>query len=173
MEIKSNRQVERTGKYIRAPIKIAVPSMDDMQSRKNPFSRPTRPDTFNPKRTGSLVNCKKEDKVHARTFVKPGCPSCPVTASERRYETLTSEISESISEDDYEWMFDERIEDSVAESYEELKTEEYGKYELTREIQHNFTIMRFLSKAPMYLSLIHICRCRRLLTCRSRWSPYH
>ena len=25
----------------------------------------------------------------------------------------------------------------------------------------------------MYLSLIHIWRCRRLLTCRSRWSPYH
>ena len=25
----------------------------------------------------------------------------------------------------------------------------------------------------IYLSLIHICRCRRLLTCRSRWSPYH
>eukprot|EP00826_Nyctotherus_ovalis_P023598 TRINITY_DN18148_c0_g1_i1.p1 TRINITY_DN18148_c0_g1~~TRINITY_DN18148_c0_g1_i1.p1 ORF type:complete len:119 (+),score=30.05 TRINITY_DN18148_c0_g1_i1:90-446(+) len=23
------------------------------------------------------------------------------------------------------------------------------------------------------LSLIHICRCRRPLTCRSRWSPYH
>ena len=23
------------------------------------------------------------------------------------------------------------------------------------------------------LSLIHICRCRRLLTCSSRWSPYH
>ena len=26
---------------------------------------------------------------------------------------------------------------------------------------------------PSELSLIHICRCRRLLTCRSRWSPYH
>eukprot|EP00826_Nyctotherus_ovalis_P058963 TRINITY_DN8157_c0_g1_i2.p1 TRINITY_DN8157_c0_g1~~TRINITY_DN8157_c0_g1_i2.p1 ORF type:complete len:168 (-),score=25.96 TRINITY_DN8157_c0_g1_i2:38-541(-) len=25
----------------------------------------------------------------------------------------------------------------------------------------------------LHLSLIHICRCRRLLTCRSRWSPYH
>eukprot|EP00826_Nyctotherus_ovalis_P003469 TRINITY_DN10707_c0_g1_i3.p1 TRINITY_DN10707_c0_g1~~TRINITY_DN10707_c0_g1_i3.p1 ORF type:complete len:452 (+),score=96.27 TRINITY_DN10707_c0_g1_i3:97-1452(+) len=25
----------------------------------------------------------------------------------------------------------------------------------------------------LQLSLIHICRCRRLLTCRSRWSPYH
>eukprot|EP00826_Nyctotherus_ovalis_P034544 TRINITY_DN288_c0_g1_i2.p1 TRINITY_DN288_c0_g1~~TRINITY_DN288_c0_g1_i2.p1 ORF type:complete len:411 (-),score=110.08 TRINITY_DN288_c0_g1_i2:23-1078(-) len=27
--------------------------------------------------------------------------------------------------------------------------------------------------SPYDLSLIHICRCRRLLTCRSRWSPYH
>ena len=27
---------------------------------------------------------------------------------------------------------------------------------------------------PLYqLSLIHICRCRRLERCRSRWSPYH
>ena len=25
----------------------------------------------------------------------------------------------------------------------------------------------------LLLSLIHICRCRRLITCRSRWSPYH
>ena len=28
-------------------------------------------------------------------------------------------------------------------------------------------------KPDDYLSLIHIWRCRRLLTCRSRWSPYH
>ena len=43
-------------------------------------------------------------------------------------------------------------------------------------------IYRF-TRHPMYyslifisigvLSLIHIWRCRRLLTCRSRWSPYH
>ena len=25
----------------------------------------------------------------------------------------------------------------------------------------------------LYLSLIHICRCRRYYLCRSRWSPYH
>ena len=30
-----------------------------------------------------------------------------------------------------------------------------------------------LRLALLVLSLIHICRCRRLLTCRSRWSPYH
>ena len=28
-------------------------------------------------------------------------------------------------------------------------------------------------QASIDLSLIHIWRCRRLLTCRSRWSPYH
>ena len=27
--------------------------------------------------------------------------------------------------------------------------------------------------SPEALSLIHICRCRRRLRCRSRWSPYH
>ena len=26
---------------------------------------------------------------------------------------------------------------------------------------------------PLYLSLIHIWRCRRSTLCRSRWSPYH
>ena len=30
-----------------------------------------------------------------------------------------------------------------------------------------------LTEATGYLSLIHICRCRRRLRCRSRWSPYH
>ena len=30
-----------------------------------------------------------------------------------------------------------------------------------------------LNKFDLDLSLIHIWRCRRLLTCRSRWSPYH
>eukprot|EP00826_Nyctotherus_ovalis_P024560 TRINITY_DN18980_c0_g1_i1.p2 TRINITY_DN18980_c0_g1~~TRINITY_DN18980_c0_g1_i1.p2 ORF type:complete len:149 (+),score=25.21 TRINITY_DN18980_c0_g1_i1:566-1012(+) len=32
-----------------------------------------------------------------------------------------------------------------------------------------------VNKMPIaeYLSLIHICRCRRYAVCRSRWSPYH
>eukprot|EP00826_Nyctotherus_ovalis_P055661 TRINITY_DN7413_c0_g1_i1.p1 TRINITY_DN7413_c0_g1~~TRINITY_DN7413_c0_g1_i1.p1 ORF type:complete len:121 (-),score=1.97 TRINITY_DN7413_c0_g1_i1:24-386(-) len=30
-----------------------------------------------------------------------------------------------------------------------------------------------LFKLLPYLSLIHICRCRRIERCRSRWSPYH
>ena len=34
------------------------------------------------------------------------------------------------------------------------------------------TAGKLLSTLPD-LSLIHICRCRRRLRCRSRWSPYH
>eukprot|EP00826_Nyctotherus_ovalis_P049846 TRINITY_DN6051_c0_g1_i2.p1 TRINITY_DN6051_c0_g1~~TRINITY_DN6051_c0_g1_i2.p1 ORF type:complete len:135 (+),score=25.05 TRINITY_DN6051_c0_g1_i2:127-531(+) len=34
-------------------------------------------------------------------------------------------------------------------------------------------LMLAARKGDVRLSLIHICRCRRLLTCRSRWSPYH
>eukprot|EP00826_Nyctotherus_ovalis_P025106 TRINITY_DN19405_c0_g1_i2.p1 TRINITY_DN19405_c0_g1~~TRINITY_DN19405_c0_g1_i2.p1 ORF type:complete len:336 (-),score=63.02 TRINITY_DN19405_c0_g1_i2:13-987(-) len=30
-----------------------------------------------------------------------------------------------------------------------------------------------LASCTMYLSLIHICRCRRYEGCRSRWSPHH
>eukprot|EP00826_Nyctotherus_ovalis_P004143 TRINITY_DN10865_c0_g1_i4.p1 TRINITY_DN10865_c0_g1~~TRINITY_DN10865_c0_g1_i4.p1 ORF type:complete len:100 (+),score=22.23 TRINITY_DN10865_c0_g1_i4:144-443(+) len=31
----------------------------------------------------------------------------------------------------------------------------------------------YISAKFKYLSLIHICRCRRIERCRSRWSPYH
>eukprot|EP00826_Nyctotherus_ovalis_P028773 TRINITY_DN22695_c0_g1_i2.p1 TRINITY_DN22695_c0_g1~~TRINITY_DN22695_c0_g1_i2.p1 ORF type:complete len:165 (+),score=18.93 TRINITY_DN22695_c0_g1_i2:201-695(+) len=30
-----------------------------------------------------------------------------------------------------------------------------------------------MNRSNVYLSLIHICRCRRIERCRSRWSPYH
>ena len=32
---------------------------------------------------------------------------------------------------------------------------------------------RLKKKQDLCLSLIHICRCRRIRRCRSRWSPYH
>ena len=34
-------------------------------------------------------------------------------------------------------------------------------------------VLSFCLFLVLILSLIHIWRCRRLLTCRSRWSPYH
>ena len=39
--------------------------------------------------------------------------------------------------------------------------------------EHFYFTHRIYENYQPALSLIHICRCRRLLTCRSRWSPYH
>eukprot|EP00826_Nyctotherus_ovalis_P004398 TRINITY_DN10949_c0_g2_i1.p1 TRINITY_DN10949_c0_g2~~TRINITY_DN10949_c0_g2_i1.p1 ORF type:complete len:132 (-),score=17.02 TRINITY_DN10949_c0_g2_i1:27-398(-) len=40
-----------------------------------------------------------------------------------------------------------------------------------------FSLHKFFSfssyNEASFLSLIHICRCRRYAVCRSRWSPYH
>ena len=42
------------------------------------------------------------------------------------------------------------------------------------EIQISVNISRtFFAHSEMFLSLIHIWRCRRYAVCRSRWSPYH
>eukprot|EP00826_Nyctotherus_ovalis_P002366 TRINITY_DN10467_c0_g4_i1.p1 TRINITY_DN10467_c0_g4~~TRINITY_DN10467_c0_g4_i1.p1 ORF type:complete len:500 (-),score=76.16 TRINITY_DN10467_c0_g4_i1:15-1514(-) len=38
-------------------------------------------------------------------------------------------------------------------------------------IDHFVKLMK--ASRNIYLSLIHICRCRRYAVCRSRWSPYH
>ena len=35
------------------------------------------------------------------------------------------------------------------------------------------TRTRTYTLSSVWLSLIHICRCRRIERCRSRWSPYH
>ena len=34
-------------------------------------------------------------------------------------------------------------------------------------------LKKVADELKLYLSLIHICRCRRIERCRSRWSPYH
>ena len=63
-------------------------------------------------------------------------------------------------------------------SPEQLKTNEENAYKLgaVKYITLDVT-QEYYEKSLKYmvfgLSLIHICRCRRLLTCRSRWSPYH
>ena len=43
----------------------------------------------------------------------------------------------------------------------------------SREVLCHLIYWHRATAEGMELSLIHICRCRRLLTCRSRWSPYH
>jgi len=147
--MKSNEQGK--SKYIRAPIRIDVPYMEDMQSRKNPFNRSSQPKTLEPKRSGTLIGCRtsSEKRVHVKSFIVPQIYSCPTFLIAQRHDTLISDVTDSISEEDCEWALDERVEPNNRGSYEELKTEKYGRYEMTREIQHNFSIMRFLDRPTL------------------------
>jgi hypothetical protein len=149
MEINSKKQTK--SKYIRAPIRIEVPHMEDMQSRKNPFKKSSQNKTLKSKRSGTLVDYQvsSEGRVHAKTFITSQGPLCPTFLVVQRHETLISDTIDSISEDDCEWIFDEQVKPGSEESQEELKMEEYGKYEMTREIQYNFNIMRFLNKPTL------------------------
>eukprot|EP00826_Nyctotherus_ovalis_P012370 TRINITY_DN13267_c0_g1_i8.p1 TRINITY_DN13267_c0_g1~~TRINITY_DN13267_c0_g1_i8.p1 ORF type:complete len:237 (-),score=24.34 TRINITY_DN13267_c0_g1_i8:20-730(-) len=53
-----------------------------------------------------------------------------------------------------------------------VKDRERGSDKVRKHKCKLFWLLQFLWRGRV-LSLIHICRCRRLLTCRSRWSPYH
>eukprot|EP00826_Nyctotherus_ovalis_P029105 TRINITY_DN2295_c0_g1_i9.p1 TRINITY_DN2295_c0_g1~~TRINITY_DN2295_c0_g1_i9.p1 ORF type:complete len:409 (-),score=42.92 TRINITY_DN2295_c0_g1_i9:37-1263(-) len=49
-----------------------------------------------------------------------------------------------------------------------------GKYTFALILIDEFPCRVFVAYGTAYnLSLIHICRCRRIERCRSRWSPYH
>ena len=44
---------------------------------------------------------------------------------------------------------------------------------LNEKLQSEALDVTLPGRSAEVLSLIHICRCRRRLRCRSRWSPYH
>eukprot|EP00826_Nyctotherus_ovalis_P031163 TRINITY_DN24879_c0_g1_i4.p1 TRINITY_DN24879_c0_g1~~TRINITY_DN24879_c0_g1_i4.p1 ORF type:complete len:268 (-),score=63.62 TRINITY_DN24879_c0_g1_i4:14-817(-) len=67
----------------------------------------------------------------------------------------------------------------LKERYEELfkmrkekDSKENNEFTLVEPIKMPREELKF-GFLPEYLSLIHICRCRRYAVCRSRWSPYH
>ena len=66
------------------------------------------------------------------------------------------------------YEYEEKLENKKREIF--ILKQEY----LTVIIDDIEDLMPYKKGSTEYLlSLIHICRCRRLLTCRSRWSPYH
>ena len=46
-------------------------------------------------------------------------------------------------------------------------------HDIAHPLNKHMYPVRDLLRSSVFLSLIHIWRCRRLLTCRSRWSPDH
>eukprot|EP00826_Nyctotherus_ovalis_P006150 TRINITY_DN11424_c0_g1_i7.p1 TRINITY_DN11424_c0_g1~~TRINITY_DN11424_c0_g1_i7.p1 ORF type:complete len:114 (+),score=14.79 TRINITY_DN11424_c0_g1_i7:181-522(+) len=52
------------------------------------------------------------------------------------------------------------------------KMAEYNKSTLSHHLGNDYPLSSMFTSV-LYLSLIHICRCRRYAVCRSRWSPYN
>ena len=62
-----------------------------------------------------------------------------------------------------------------SDAYAALRRKNRGQYALLAGCSF-FSVLLITAYVCMMrspLSLIHICRCRRLVECRSRWSPYH
>jgi hypothetical protein len=148
MEINKDLKTN-VSKYIRVPKKVEVPFMGDMQSRKNPFSKPVRYDTLKPKHTGTLINCQNScgKRVHANTFVNPQSPPCPEFFVVQRHEDISVDVTDTVTVDYCEWIFEEQIEDES--DYENGQSNKLIPYELILEIQHNFSIMESLEKATL------------------------
>eukprot|EP00826_Nyctotherus_ovalis_P026781 TRINITY_DN20889_c0_g1_i2.p2 TRINITY_DN20889_c0_g1~~TRINITY_DN20889_c0_g1_i2.p2 ORF type:complete len:199 (-),score=67.30 TRINITY_DN20889_c0_g1_i2:9-605(-) len=69
-----------------------------------------------------------------------------------------------------------RLKETLELEQEEKANSEISKEESFSQIKYNFEESMIQCEKlynELKLSLIHICRCRRLLTCRSRWSPDH
>ena len=69
----------------------------------------------------------------------------------------------------------ERAIEIVEKSIQKFGAPVYVRHEI---VHNKYVVDDLKNKGAIFveeleLSLIHICRCRRLLTCRSRWSPYH
>lgn len=149
MEIKTNVRHKKISKYIRAPKNVVIPCMGDMQSNKNPFNKSTRQEARTIKSTGALINYHKSEEArrHSNTFVDPRGPPCPDFVSVQRHESMSPEVSDSVTADDCDWIIEEQLDDE--DNYGELKIVIIQPYELTFEIQHNFSIMESLGKPTL------------------------
>jgi len=148
--MKINEDVKaKQSKYMRAPKKVEVPWMGDEQSKKNPFKKPIRVDTLEPKRAGTLINYQqsREKLLHASTFVNSQSPRRPDFFTVQRHEYISSDVTDTVTVEDCECIFGEQVESES--DYEEEKIEKFTVYKLTHEIQNNFLIMQSLEKATM------------------------
>eukprot|EP00826_Nyctotherus_ovalis_P037587 TRINITY_DN3439_c0_g1_i26.p2 TRINITY_DN3439_c0_g1~~TRINITY_DN3439_c0_g1_i26.p2 ORF type:complete len:191 (+),score=58.68 TRINITY_DN3439_c0_g1_i26:3214-3786(+) len=70
---------------------------------------------------------------------------------------------------------DPQEEKKLKHLFDTIDTDKSGQISF-QELSDKYTEIsnsKAIAQQVSALSLIHICRCRRLLTCRSRWSPYH
>eukprot|EP00826_Nyctotherus_ovalis_P042352 TRINITY_DN4344_c0_g3_i6.p1 TRINITY_DN4344_c0_g3~~TRINITY_DN4344_c0_g3_i6.p1 ORF type:complete len:214 (+),score=53.51 TRINITY_DN4344_c0_g3_i6:61-702(+) len=97
----------------------------------------------------------------------------------QKINDFSSFIIETVKElvDSYrvkQLQINEEITRELSETKEEIKSElNYCDEALSKCDEYTKTTSDIHNLVDYYLSLIHICRCRRYAVCRSRWSPYH
>ena len=149
--------------YTKKPLLIAVPHLGDLQSRKNPFNSSQHLSTFFPTKSQTLLTLNEvvAAKFRANTvcnlkkmeYVRSQSSQVPIPAR------LTTEMSESITEDSCDWIVEsepEKAEDESDSLDEEIKRGEKPaldekvaplRAKMNREIEHNFMVMRSLIPA--------------------------
>lgn len=136
--------------YIRKPLDFTIPDMNNMQCRKNPFTKSARSGTFNTSRIKTLSSITNNGhNVKAHTLDMPlssGVPRPNFIPMPRRSSTI-SEACESVTEESCGWVFEEPIKTETEGKFEEYKDQNSEALELTPEIQYNFNAMRHIVEA--------------------------
>eukprot|EP00826_Nyctotherus_ovalis_P010372 TRINITY_DN12740_c0_g2_i3.p1 TRINITY_DN12740_c0_g2~~TRINITY_DN12740_c0_g2_i3.p1 ORF type:complete len:280 (-),score=83.89 TRINITY_DN12740_c0_g2_i3:30-869(-) len=89
-----------------------------------------------------------------------------IQSSKSYVEVFESRNEQTAAKIDIKQSKEENVEKQLAELQSQLRAE-------LKEYKEGKGAKQIVTDLVERLSLIHICRCRRLLTCRSRWSPYH
>lgn len=129
--------------YLRKPLRVAVPVMDDVHSRKNPFSRTLYSNTVTSTQGGTLSDLKEKESLKKRSntvrIKVDELPRFPINQILMPHR-LDGEGLE-------DWMIGEKIENEGKRTGEETKIEgtEKDQVSITEELKHNFKIIRTLS----------------------------
>ena len=133
--------------YIRAPLKVAIPSLGDLQSHKNPFSKPKAYATISLSGSKLLPNTQNMNLLGAHANTVPIgigiTPPHPNSVPIQRHKLPSFDIDECITGDIHSFQYDDSSELS-SWGGSKIDINQY-KVELTNEVIRNFKIIQSIN----------------------------
>eukprot|EP00826_Nyctotherus_ovalis_P049685 TRINITY_DN6020_c0_g2_i9.p1 TRINITY_DN6020_c0_g2~~TRINITY_DN6020_c0_g2_i9.p1 ORF type:complete len:246 (+),score=31.25 TRINITY_DN6020_c0_g2_i9:177-914(+) len=138
--MKLEREVEGEVFYCKKALKVAVPIMGDVQSRKNPFNKGVQDSTLSSTQHGTLFELNEVNVLNQRSdtirvaglqFPHPAPTQIP----------KPSRLSSEQPDDCLDWLMDSEM---SADMEEEKTTVEKCKARISKEVEYNFKILRTL-----------------------------
>ena len=157
--------------YVKKPLNVAVPFLGDMQARKNPFNKTLKMGTVSIKQSTPLLGYLEADQNKLRAKTMLACkrdkhPSLELLQVLKPSSHQTTEMSESIVDDSCNWYTESDTENGAEQTVEDLKSEQENdksagrvavlegcksgtnfRAKLTKEVEHNFALIRKLMLA--------------------------